>query len=75
MTKEEFLKVCAESGYCCREVAKEYATAKEEFTYEDLREVWLINQRRLVLKNGEIDKRFRIYSGVKTTKRFDTDTI
>ena len=70
MNRDEFIKICQQSGYACKRVAEEYCKDKKELNEDDLREVWLINQRRLAIQNNEHDKRLRYFEGCKTTKKF-----
>jgi len=73
MNLVEFIKACTDSGYSSKKVAEQYAEGKTEFTSEDFIEVWRINERKLTLKNNQIDKRFRTYQGAKTTKKLIVD--
>ena len=39
MTKEEFIKLAVDSGYCNKGIAVKYATGREDFTEADFIEV------------------------------------
>lgn len=70
MNKDEFIKICRESGYARKAVAEEYCKGKDAFTEDDFLEVWRINQRKLDVKNGALDDRMRHLLDNKTTKRY-----
>lgn len=74
MNIDEFITTCTQAGYSSAETAKEYAGDRQEFTSEDIEEVWRMNERKLTLKNHQIGKeRFRNYQGARTTKKLIVD--
>ena len=69
MTKDEFVEVCVKCGYAKRKNAEVYAESKEELTFDDIVEVYRLNERIIELSKGH-DDRTRILNGAKTTKKF-----
>ena len=68
MTKDEFIQMCSDCGYCSKVVAKKYAEGKDEFTEEDFEEAFRMARRKEAVENGPC-KKFTEYDGVRSTKR------
>lgn len=72
MTKDDFIRLCTSGGYAYKKLAKEYAENHEELTDDDLEEVYRMSCKRE--RVGESGK-WRVYQGVKCTKRLDREEI
>ena len=64
MTKDEFIKLCVDCGYCGKKTAIEYAEKKDEFSHDDFGHVF-----RIYIRSPYQDARYRSYEGAMTTKR------
>ena len=68
MTKDEFIQMCSDCGYCSKTVARAYAKDRDEFTEEDFEEAFRVAQHREAVKK-DLGKRFTKYDGSRSTKR------
>ncbi len=67
MNKTEFLNTCRCGGYCNVKTARAYAEGKDEFSDEDIENVYRIEQDRISKRAAESFK-YGVYQGVKCTK-------